>query len=138
VNVDVMTSAQRSRCMSKIRGTDTGPETTLRKALWARGLRYRLRSKLPGKPDLVFMRQRVVVFVDGCFWHACPKHATRPKTNAKFWREKIGRNVQRDREVELLLGDRGWVVLRFWEHEVAAQIANVVAAIELELSRVRI
>src|SRR4051794_33740524 len=95
---DVLNPEQRSRCMSRIKGKNTKPELMLRKALWAAGLRYRLHTRLPGRPDLTFSGSRVVVFVDGCFWHSCPKHRTTPKTNAAFWNAKIGRNTARDRE----------------------------------------
>ncbi len=104
--------------MSAIRGRDTKPEILLRKALWHKGYRYRLKNRLPGRPDIVFSTERVAVFVDGCFWHGCPEHYQKPATNANFWREKIRRNRKRDREVNALLKSQGWKVLRFWEHEV--------------------
>ena len=135
--MDVMTPAQRSRCMSKIRGTNTAPERALRTALWCEGLRYRLTSRLPGKPDLTFASAKVVVFVDGCFWHACPVHATRPKTNAAFWRAKIARNVERDCEVGSILKSHGWLVLRFWEHEVERSLDKVVARISRAVKKRR-
>lgn len=105
--------------MSRIRGSDTGPEIILRKKLWAAGLRYRLKSRVIGRPDLVFPSAKVAVFVDGCFWHGCPQHYTFPKTNAKFWRGKISRNIARDQEVNSQLKSEGWKVLRFWEHELS-------------------
>ena len=79
---------------------------------WRRG------STLPGKPDFVFPRLRLAVFVNGCFWHGCPRHATQPKNNAAFWRAKLARNRARDREVGRLLRARGWRVARIWEHEL--------------------
>lgn len=79
---------------------------------WRRG------SKLPGKPDFVFPKLRVAVFVDGCFWHGCPKHATWPKNRAAFWKAKIEGNRSRDRRVDRALRQRGWVVLRIWEHSL--------------------
>lgn len=79
---------------------------------------WRRDSKLQGKPDFVFPKPRIAVFVDGCFWHGCPKHGTKPKTNAAFWRKKIARNRERDREVGQALRQRGWRVLRIWEHEL--------------------
>jgi DNA mismatch endonuclease, patch repair protein len=115
---DVLSSKQRSYCMSRIRGRDTKAELSLRKAAFALGLRYRLRSKLPGRPDLIFPSARLAVFVDGCFWHRCPQHATYPRANAEFWDAKIGRNVERDRQVDKILKAAGWAVLRVWEHEV--------------------
>ena len=116
--MDVLTPAQRSRCMASVRDRDTTPELRLRRALWKAGLRYRLRYKLPGKPDLVLVRARIAVFVDGCFWHGCPVHATMPKTNAEFWIEKLRMNVQRDLDVNDELARLGWKVVRFWSHEL--------------------
>lgn len=122
--------------MSKIRGSNTVPERTLRSALWSAGLRYRLRGNLKGKPDVVFIGRKVAVFVDGCFWHSCPVHATKPKTNAEFWRQKILRNVERDQQVTRSLTSDGWIVLRFWEHEVERALEDVVrkvaAAVQLK------
>lgn len=122
---DVLTTQQRSFCMSRIRGRDTKAELALRKAAFALGLRYRLRSKLPGHPDLVFPGAKVAVFVDGCFWHQCPRHATYPRNNAAFWAAKISRNVERDRQVDELLKAAGWMVFRVWEHEVDNEPAAV-------------
>jgi DNA mismatch endonuclease (patch repair protein) len=116
--MDVLTPRQRSHCMSRIRGRNTGPELTVRKALWALGLRYRTHSAIPGRPDIVFAGAKVAVFIDGCFWHGCALHGVKPKTNRDFWREKIRKNRARDRKVTRILEADGWSVLRFWEHEV--------------------
>src|SRR5262245_58666688 len=86
---DVLTPAQRSRCMSHIKGKDTKPELLLRKALWRLGLRYRLHAKIPGRPDVVFPKAKVAVFIDGCQWHCCPIHFVRPKSNQEFWDRKF-------------------------------------------------
>lgn len=115
---DVMTVEQRSQCMSRIRGKDTGPEMKLRLALWSRGLRYRLHYNIPGRPDVVFPGKRIAIFVDGCFWHGCPLHGVRPKTNAVFWHSKIQGNIRRDAKVTKILGQLGWCVFRFWEHQI--------------------
>lgn len=104
--------------MSKNRGTDTGPELILRKALWAADLRYRLKTKLLGKPDIVYPGARVAVFVDGCFWHGCPIHYRAPADNSDQWRNKIIATKKRDEEVSKKLQVDGWGVLRFWEHSV--------------------
>jgi len=106
--------------MQRVRRRDTAPELLLRTALWQSGCRYRLRApyKLPGKPDIVFTRARLAVFVDGCFWHTCPLHGSRPKTNVEFWTPKLDQNRQRDADVNQRLAKLGWRVLRFWEHEV--------------------
>ncbi|MFM9943042.1 MAG: very short patch repair endonuclease [Hyphomicrobiaceae bacterium] len=124
--MDVLTSEQRRLCMSRNRGRDTVPELMLRKALWAAGCRYRVSAKLPGRPDIAFIRARVAVFVDGCFWHACPIHSTRPRSNSAFWAAKLERNVMRDQEVSLRLTNDGWCVFRFWEHEVRSDLFAVV------------
>ena len=116
---DVMSTTKRSQLMSRIRGKDTGPELSLRHAVWALGLRYRLQQRI-GKvrPDLVFSRARVAVFIDGCFWHRCPLHGVMPKSNSTFWQKKLDRNVRRDNENTQALTAMGWGVLRFWEHEI--------------------
>jgi DNA mismatch endonuclease (patch repair protein) len=126
----VHTPEQRSYNMSRIRGRDTGPETAIRRALFARGHRYRIGHGLPGKPDIVFVSKRVVVFIDGCFWHRCTEHFRPPATNAEFWQAKIERNVERDREVTEHLAASGWQVLRFWEHDVRRTPEKVIKAIE--------
>lgn len=104
--------------MSRIRSKDTSPEVRLRKVLWRLGFRYRTKSQLPGRPDLVIRRYRTVLFIDGCFWHRCPEHYTRPHSNSEFWKRKIAKNVRRDRKVDRQLRLLGWRVLRVWEHEV--------------------
>lgn len=95
---DVLTKEQRSYCMSQIRGKNTKPEVILRKALWSMGYRYRIKNKLPGKPDLIYPSLKVAIFVDGCFWHKCPKHFQPPKTRQIFWENKINANVERDKK----------------------------------------
>ncbi len=115
---DVMTAAQRSRCMSRIRGRDTKPEVALRSALWRFGLRFLKKSRLPGRPDVVFPREHIAVFVDGCFWHRCPEHQTKPAANSEFWEEKLSGNVDRDRRTDAQLKAEAWTVMRIWEHEV--------------------
>lgn len=123
--VDNLAPEQRRRCMASVRQKGTKPELELRRILWAKGLRYRLNRRLPGKPDLVFVGPRVVVFVDGCFWHACPVHGTIPATNSEFWKKKISGNVDRDRRVSEELRADGWVVVRVWEHEVKNDLVRV-------------
>ncbi|GEM_PF-661230 len=129
-------SEARSANMRGNRRTDTGPELALRRALHARGYRYRkdLRLDLPGgvrvRPDIVFTARRVAVFVDGCFWHCCPDHGSRPAANAWYWEPKLRRNVERDRAADAALGEAGWTVVRLWEHEsLEAAVAAVIAAV---------
>jgi len=117
-STDVLTRAERSRCMSRIRGHNTKPEVMLRKALWKRGLRYRIHHGLPGRPDIVFPARKIAVFVDGCFWHRCPLHWQAPKSNAEFWEQKIGENQIRDARVNMELEEAGWRVIRIWEHDI--------------------
>lgn len=114
---DVLTEAQRRFNMSRVRGRDTKPEMTVRRGLHARGLRFRLhRNDLPGRPDLVFPKHRAAIFVHGCFWHG---HGCRlfvwPETRKAFWRRKIGRTRERDRNALRSLKDQGWRVLTVWE-----------------------
>ncbi len=110
---------------------DTKPEVELRRALHARGLRFRVdRPVLRGvrrRADIVFGPAHVAVFVDGCFWHGCPVHATWPQKNADFWREKIETNRLRDRDTDRRLQEAGWKVIRIWEHEHIDQAADRVA-----------
>lgn len=115
---------QVSKQFSRMPVRDTGPELRLRRALHALGLRYRLRVKLPGRPDIVFSRARVAVFVDGCFWHACPQHGTTPKNNREWWAEKLRRNVARDREKDEQLRALGWDVVHVWEHDNLERAAD--------------
>lgn len=128
-STDVLTPEQRSYCMSRIQGKDTKPEIALRKALWNIGLRYRIHYRLPGRPDIVFPRFKLVVFVDGCFWHGCPVHAVKPMANAVFWRKKLEGNRVRDKVITARLKKEGWVVLRYWEHEVEDRLDGVVKRI---------
>ncbi len=106
---------------------DTKIELSVRRLLHARGLRYRVDFAPLDKrrrADIVFTRQRVVVFIDGCFWHGCPLHYVQPKTNAHYWWPKIERNIARDLESTRMLGEAGWTVIRFWEHEDPDEIAE--------------
>jgi len=119
--------------MGRVRQRGTALELTLRKALWAKGLRYRLKSKthLPGSPDLIFPSAKVAVFVDGCFWHNCPIHGTQPKTRPEFWSAKFSRNRQRDADVDAKLTALKWKVVRVWEHEITESLDLCVARIQM-------
>ena len=122
--VDRLTPAERSCLMSRIRSKETSPEMLFRKALWTAGLRYRLKTKLPGKPDLVFPSAKVAVFVDGCFWHGCPHHGKVPKSNQGFWVKKFTRNIARDLATNAALSALGWLALRFWEHDIKKDLVG--------------
>jgi DNA mismatch endonuclease (patch repair protein) len=115
---DIFSRQKRSAVMALIRGFgNKRTELRLIAIFRAHGITgWRRRQPVVGRPDFVFPRERLAVFVDGCFWHGCPKHATWPKQNAAFWRAKILRNQARDREVNRLLKKAGWRVLRIWEH----------------------
>jgi len=126
---DVLNDEQRSYCMSRIKGSNTKPELKLRKALWNLGYRYRLKSHLVGKPDFVFPRFQVAVFVDGCFWHKCPKHFQQPKKNREFWVKKIAANTIRDGFVTKELQHDGWAVVRIWEHQVKQDFIGAVSTV---------
>lgn len=116
--------------MSRQGRRDTGPEIQLRRALHARGLRFRVVYPVPGQRrrtiDIAFTRRKVAVFVDGCFWHGCPEHGVRPRSNSAWWREKLAANQARDRDTDRLLEEAGWAVVRVWEHESVDHAARMV------------
>jgi DNA mismatch endonuclease (patch repair protein) len=122
---DIFTKAKRSAVMALIRGSGN-KDTELRLMALFREyeiIGWRRRQKLFGKPDFVFRRERVAIFVDGCFWHGCPKpkHAPSPKNRAEWWAAKLARNKERDRLVSRTLRKDGWTVLRVWECDLAAK-----------------
>lgn len=132
-------SAGVRRRMQQQRERDTGLERRIRTLLHAHGLRFRLhRRLLPNsrrEVDIVFASARVAVFVDGCFWHGCPDHATWPKNNAEFWRDKIEANRHRDAETSDRLRELGWTVIRVWEHELPEEAAERIrSAVETHVS----
>lgn len=132
---DNMSEAQRSYTMSRIRSEDTKVELMLRRALFSRGLRYRLhRRELPGRPDIVFPREKVAVFVDGDFWHGW-NYEDWTDNLKPYWRDKIARNIRRDGLVTEQLRGRGWKVLRIWEHEIEADVASCADQVERALGR---
>ncbi|MFJ9829454.1 very short patch repair endonuclease [Streptomyces sp. NPDC101160] len=118
--------------MSRQVSKDTAAELAVRRLLHAAGLRYRVEYPVPGmarrRIDVAFTSVKVAVLIDGCFWHGCPEHATHPKANADWWRQKLDRNMARDRETTEHLKASGWEVLRFWEHEEPKDVAVRVAA----------
>ncbi|MFG2758357.1 very short patch repair endonuclease [Streptomyces wuyuanensis] len=130
------TTPQIRARMSNQRSRDTDIEIALRRILHAAGLRYRVhRRPLKGvrrEADILFGPARVAVFVDGCFWHGCPEHATWPKNNPMFWREKIEKNRARDNDTDSRLAEAGWLSVRVWEHESAIEAAERIAALVRE------
>lgn len=123
------TTKEKSLQMAKIKGKNTIPEITLRKALWSLGIRYRINvKKLPGKPDIVINKYKLVIFVDGEFWHGYQwkQKKDKIKTNRSFWIPKIERNMQRDIENNKKLADMGFKVIRIWEHEINKALSESV------------
>lgn len=117
--------------MRSNRRRNTKPELAVRKLLHEHGYRYRvdfapLPTQKRRRADIVFTRWQLVLFIDGCFWHGCPTHATIPATNHEFWEGKLSRNKARDVETTTALESAGWTVMRFWEHEPAAEVAAAV------------
>jgi len=138
--VDRLTPAQRSALMARVRRADTGPERALRSELHRRGLRFFKHVKaLPGSPDIVFSRARIVVFIDGDFWHGYRFPLWKAKL-APFWQDKIERNRLRDRRNFRRLRARGWTVIRVWEHQVRLDVAacadRICHAIQFPASRI--
>lgn len=131
-------SAARRRNMQAIRSRDTEPERLIRRLVHAYGLRYRVSARplpdLRRTADMVFRPAKVAVFIDGCYWHGCPKHYVPPKTNPGYWSDKVARNMARDRDTDQQLIDAGWTVLRFWEHESPEACADQII---LAVSRLR-
>lgn len=128
-------SPHATSTMKANRRRDTKPELRLRSLLHKQGLRYRVDkrvvvSDVPCRPDILFGKAKVAVFVDGCFWHACPKHGELPQSNREFWKEKLRRNRERDLRQTAALERAGWRVIRIWEHEDPAEAqVKVVAAV---------
>lgn len=114
--------------MKAVKRKGTLPELRLRQALDAYGLVYEVNEQplpeLRRRADILFRKERVAIFVDGCFWHGCPLHGTKAKSNAHFWAEKIERNKQRDRDTNRRLKEAGWLVIRVWEHEDPEDVAS--------------
>lgn len=129
------TPGVRSRMQRQAAGRDSRAELRLRRELWQRGVRgYRVDRALglPGvrrRADIAWVGRRIAVFVDGCFWHACPDHGTNPATNREYWGPKLARNVDRDRETDRLATAAGWTVIRIWEHEDPGTAADRVSAV---------
>lgn len=135
---DVFSARKRSAIMARVRGrgnarTELAFLSVLRRH---RIIGWRRHRPIFGSPDFVFLEQRLAIFVDGCFWHGCPKHGTWPKQNAAFWRKKIRRNVARDQKVNRVLRMKDWRVLRIWQHElVRRNEVRLLARIRQALSR---
>jgi len=135
--MDIWSKEKRSEVMRKITSKNTKPEITLRKRLYERGYRYRLHVKaLPGKPDIVFHKYRLAIFVHGCFWHFhehC-REGRIPSTNTKFWNDKLLKNIDRDKKHNQDLLDMGWSVITIWECEIDKSLGDVLNKLELIFS----
>lgn len=126
--------------MQVTRQRDTPCELAIRKAVHRRGLRFRVDWPIPGsrrRADLAFISAKVIVFVDGCFWHGCPTHGTWPKTNAAWWKTKIEANIRRDRDTDATLRAKGWRVLRYWEHHDPERAAQAIVKVARRRSQGR-
>lgn len=135
---DVFSKTKRSEVMSRIRGKgNKATELALVKLFRANGINgWRRHYPITGKPDFALPKQKLAVFVDGCFWHCCPKHATQPKGNKRFWLDKLAANKARDRKVNRELRAKGWKVLRIWEHDLTP--SKLVSAMPRLLKRLDI
>jgi DNA mismatch endonuclease (patch repair protein) len=137
---DTFNKAERSRIMAAVRSRgNKATELVLVKLFRAAGLKgWRRHARIPGRPDFVFAKERVAIFVDGCFWHGCAKHCRMPATNRKYWLGKIERNVRRDRSSRKLLRASGWRVVRVWEHELKRRRESVLNRIQQALNGKRV
>lgn len=126
-------SPEASKRLARVRQRDTEAELAVPRALHRRGRRYRVNVKLIDRPrrvaDIVFRPKKVAVFVDGCFWHGCPKHGTKSKSNADYWKGKIAENKRRDQDTDRRLEEAGWKVVRVWEHEDPDKAAKRICSI---------
>lgn len=129
---DRLTKEQRRRNMQKIRSKDTTIEVVLRSSLWKKGIRYRKNYKaVSGKPDIAITKYKIAVFCDSAFWHGKDyETVNKPQTNADFWDRKIRRNIERDKEVNKMLEESGWTVLRFWDKEILKNTDGCICKIQ--------
>ena len=135
--MDIWSKEKRSQVMSRIRSKDTKPEIILRSALHKQGFRFRIHKKdLPGKPDIVLPKYKTVIFVHGCFWHYhkyCQEGRI-PDTNSKFWKEKLMKNIERDKRHQESCKSLGWNVFVIWECEIEKKLDEVLAEINKSIS----
>lgn len=125
--VDRLTSEQRSSLMKSVKSSRTIMENKVSKELWRRGMRFRRNvKKLVGKPDFSIKKDKVVIFLDSCFWHMCPVHCKLPKSNCEFWLKKLQRNKERDVYVTSYYTIRNWNILRIWEHELKEDFESTI------------
>ena len=125
---DKITKTQRSYIMSQIRGTRTKPELIVKENIDGRKLRYQPKG-IPERPDFANKSKKIALFIDGCFWHKCPRCYKPPKSNKKYWKAKVERNTKRDRYVNRKMKKEGWTVIRFWEHQVKENELHIIKKI---------
>ncbi|WP_409294054.1 very short patch repair endonuclease [Peribacillus sp. SCS-26] len=126
---DNLTKEQRTKNMKAIK-SQSNLENRVTKALWKRDIRLRKNSKMFGRPDISIKKYKIVIFIDSCFWHSCPLHGNMPKSNQEYWIKKLQRNKDRDQEVNGYYHERGWNILRIWEHEFKQDFNAAIDAIE--------
>lgn len=132
---DTVSKKKRSEIMSTVKSKDTKIEIVFRKALWQKGVKYRKNSpKYFGKPDLVLKKYKIVIFIDSCFWHGCKKHCRIPSTRKNYWENKIKRNKERDKEVNKYYKTKGWILFRFWEHEILKSLDKTIESILIKIN----
>ena len=134
IKVDNLSKEKRSKIMAGIKSKNTKIELKLRKELHKMGFRYKLHYKIDGTPDIAFPLKKIAIFVDGDFWHGYEWSKLRPKLKNAFWKDKITKNMKRDKNVNKLLNDKGWKVIRFWEHQVNDDACRCAKAIKNKLS----
>lgn len=132
--IDIVSKEKRSQIMSKIKSRGTKLEEIFRKELWRRGYRYRKNVKnLPGKPDIYFAKEKIVVFIDSCFWHGCRLHCRMPSSNIEYWIKKIERNKERDRRITKYYKNNGFIIMRFWEHDINKNLGAAIKKLESKI-----
>lgn len=128
---DIMSKEKRSYTMSRIRSKWTAMEKLLHNKLKGRKIKHKMHPKIEGSPDIILHDQKIAIFLDGCFWHWCPKcKSKKPTTNAEYWKIKIEKNIKRDKENQRKLKKGGWQVIRFWEHEIKEDLDSCIKHIE--------
>jgi DNA mismatch endonuclease, patch repair protein len=131
---DNLTKEQRKKNMRAIK-SQSALENRVTKELWRKGFRFRKNANLFGKPDISMKKYKIVIFIDSCFWHFCPIHANMPKSNKDYWEKKLKRNKERDIEVDQYYKDKGWNILRVWEHELKDHFFEAIEMIENYIRR---
>ncbi|WP_040345933.1 very short patch repair endonuclease [Neobacillus bataviensis] len=127
---DIFSKEQRSRNMKAIRSKGTSLENIVGKELWKKGIRFRKNvRKLKGNPDIAIQKYKIVIFLDSCFWHTCPLHGKKPSSNLEYWEKKLKRNIERDNEVTAFYQQKGWNIMRVWEHEVKNDLHGTIEKI---------